>query len=329
MAVTLTSDFKLDERLLQSMFVNRVFDKTDVLNANSNDAFTLTNEFISGYAPKEAHLDSIEENIVSRMRIDQQGDVPSQKLVQSQTGGVKVWRRIGPVELTQTSITEGRYTTEMIYRYIAEMAARGMMRNHRQIILSLLPKLILKNPAKYEQTKKTFKPTDTLKGLTFFGEFDNFWRMCLMSIQTYVGGLTQQYDDKIGNFSGLATQDGMLYALGRPIRSLNDTLLNVADADADTAQAQAGKWPYFLPFESFRLTITEQPMLVTDIVTGKDQLAIRYQAQYPIVIFPKMHEWTGTAKNPDDAALFNDASWVDRAKSHNGSIGFGLQHLDS
>ena len=328
MAVTLTSDFKIDEVLMNTMFLNRLYDKTNIFNASSNDAFVTENQFVSGFAPKQSQIDET-ENLIKRMDITSTADVVAEKIVESQVGGAKVFRRVGPVELTQTAINERRLTEEGVYGFIAEMVAGQIIKSHRDTILKLLPVLLAKKASKYKQTKAAFKPTDVLEALKFYKEFPGMWALTLMSVENYADGLKQAYDDKIGNFSGMAVQNGMLYSLGRPVLNIEDSSLNIADADSTAGGAQPGSWVMFLPMNSMKINVTTQPRIVSDLITGKEQLLLRFQAEYAAIVSAKQHEWTGNDKNPTDAQLNAAASWEERAKSDVASIGFGLQVKDS
>lgn len=324
MAVTLTSDFKLDESLVNTMFLNRLLDKTNIFNARSNGAFNVQNQFVTGFAPKVSQFDET-ENLISRKDIASTAAIDDKKIVQSQTGGVKLFRKVGPVAVTQTAINEQQLTQADIYRKIAEMVSGQVVKAHREEALRLVTLLISKSASKYEQTKATFKPTDVLKALEFYKEFPEMWRLTLMSITNQVAGLKQVYDDKISNFSGLAVQSGNLNSLGRPILYVEDDALDVADADASAGGAQAGSWVLFLPQTAATVQVTTQPRILTEVVLGHEQIFIRAQAEYTIVLRAKQHEWIGAQKNPTDAQVRTAASWADRAKSHVGSVGFGLQ----
>ena len=64
-------------------------------------------------------------------------------------------------------------------------------------------------------------------------------------------------------------------------------------------------------------------------ITDTEQLSIRFKAEYSEIYFAKQHEWTATDINPGEAVLSDSSKWIDRARSHSRSIGFGLKIVNS
>ena len=328
MAVTLTSDFKIDEELLYTMFLNRVLGLSSIFNARSNGAIVLDQKFQKGFTPKESQMDET-ENLITRQDITSVSDATDLKIAESQTGGVKRFFNLGPVLVTQNAIREKEYTEQDMYNFIATMAAKQVIENARSQALALVVALIGKTAALTKQTKTTFKPTDILEAITFYGENRDLWALTLMPIKAHNAGLLQAYSDKADSLPLLAVSQGKLYGLGVPILQIKDSALDVADADDVMAGDQAGSKILFLPRNSVRITTSVLPRIVTQLVTGKEQLALRFQAEYSQVFRAKQHEWVGTDSNPTDSQFKTSASWTSRAKSNVAGVGFSIEVTDA
>ena len=327
MAVANLSDFKIDEQLVYSLFLNRFQIASDIFNARSNGAILQTSGFVKGYFPKQSQIDET-QGLVTRRDITSNRVVEDKKIVESQTGGVKVFRKIGPVAITQGAIREKQMTEADVQVAIAKMFAKQMIEDGFNMATQLLAVLIGKSAAKHLQTKAVFSPTDVLNALDFYGNFDQLWRLTVMHNKTFTAGLRKLYADKVGSISELTLVNGRLYSLGRPILKINSDNLNVADANSDVGSAQPGKWLFFLPGGSVEIRDTGMSGIVTTLIDNQEQLALRVRAEYEQVIRIKQHEWVGNTKNPTTAQLVVPASWEDRAKSHSGSLGFGVQVQD-
>ena len=330
MAVTITSDFKIREELLYSMFLNRTLIKSNVFNANSNGAFNIVNQKLSGETPKISQMDETSGLVSRRDVFGNIGDLTDKKIQESQVGGPKIRKTLGPVAVTQDSIDEKGWTENDIAAFISEMFAKQILENALSNIISILGTLIEKSSNKFLQTKAVFGLDDFLEGLEFYDENEEMWVLTVVHSTDYVKALkAAAAANRQNDVATLALSQGRLLAVGRPVLKSSNANLAITDADADTASDQAGKWVFFLPRNCFNVVVSRPPAIVQQVVTGKSQLFLRFQAEYNHVLQPKQHEWVGSDKNPTDAQLKTASNWTDRAKSHAGSIGFGLQVLNT
>lgn len=329
MAVTINSDFKIREELLYSMFQNRTIVKTEVFNANSNGALLIDSQRLSGEAPKTSQVDETAGLVSRRDVFGAITALTDKKIVESQVGGPKIRKTLGPVAVTQETIYEKGWTEADIANHVGSMFAKQILENAVSNVIKVLGAIIGKSANKHRQTKAIFNPKNMLDALKYYGENEELWALSILHSQTYVKGLETIYDDKVNDMATLALREGRMYAVGRPVLKTDNASMSVADADSTAGGAQPGKWIFFLPRNAFRVVVSRPPTIVQQVVTGMSQLFIRFQAEYNHILQPRQHEWVGAAKNPTDAQLIVPASWEDRAKSHVGSVGFGLQVRDT
>lgn len=327
MAVTITSDFKIREELVYSMFINRVITKTAAFNAQSNNVFRMDNQFLSGEVPKTSQIDEPANLIDRRDVFGAITDLEDTKLTESSVGGPKIRKTLKPIAITQDTIDEKGWTEEDIARVVAEMYSKQMLEDSFKNALAILVALIGASSSKFRQTDGTISPKDMVDALDFFDPMDALWALTVMHSTTYNAGLRQAYDDKVQAPAELAIRNGLLYSLGRPVLKIKDTTLDLADASSGAGN-HAGKWILYLPQLAFVAKVTRTPKIVQQLVTGKSQLFLRFQGEYNHVLQPKGHEWTSAVKNPTAAQLAAAGNWADRAKSHQASCGFGIQVLN-
>ena len=329
--LTITQDFKIKEEFLNTMFINRVLNQRDIFNAEFAGAFNMSTEFVSGYRPKRTQLEETPDLITRTDIADRSNpELVPKAVTESQLGGIKCFRTIGPVSWTNVSLRQRQMSEAAMYAWVAEDAAVQMRKMFRKLALEVLVALIKSDSDKYEVIKRAVKPTDVLKAKKYFGEYKNLWALTLMPDEMKTAIMEQMYADKIGGFSGLAVQQDQIFSLGVPVKALVDSNLDVADVDDQDAGAQKGGRMLFLPRDDIHVQMTELPRWYSQVNVKRKMISLDIQAEFDFVFNVRQHEWIGTPglnadDNPDDAKLKNPAKWAERARSNNNSIGFLLE----
>lgn len=111
--------------------------------------------------------------------------------------------------------------------------------------------------------------------------------------------------------AGATVARGMPPSLGKPIIATDSSYLRV---DASSV-ANDKSLVYGLVPGAVRVTVSENARLVVDTVTGKANLAVRYQSEGAFTVRVRGAKWSTAAVNPSDATLATKTNWTQMASS--------------
>src|SRR5438270_12622928 len=100
MSVGMNTDFKIYSPQFWGGVIEVLQQNTDAFNESSANCIRLVTRDIKGFFEQESFLRRT-TGLVTRRNTDTQGAITSQNLTQGEFVGVKVNRRIGPVEETR------------------------------------------------------------------------------------------------------------------------------------------------------------------------------------------------------------------------------------
>lgn len=328
MAISQLGDIILDEVLMQTAFINRIVQNSMIFNAVSNGAITMDTQHINGYFPKSTQIDQ-PEDLITDQDITSNATIADKKVIDSQVGGVKLFQKIGPLAYTLNYIKEKRWSNADLSMSVGSMFADNCLKWKFKLAINTLTSVIGGDANKFKLT--TDRSAKVLYEAPLFYEKDEErWICSLTHTRSYVEMLKEGYGkDNPANATLIDNKESKVYGLNRPLIRRGNSELAIADVDPDTADAQKGNWILFLPREAARVTITKVPTIVTDLITDKEQIGIRFRAEQACVIKIKGHEYTPTGKAPTLETVGLAASWTDRSKSLVNSCGFGLKIQDA
>ena len=109
--MTNLSDLKIREEQLYTLFVNKTLDLASIFNAVSNGAIQLNFEKYSGFFAKTSQIEK-PASLVSRQDITSNATKASKKFTETNTSKVKVFRKLGPLAITDNDLKEKEIFSE-------------------------------------------------------------------------------------------------------------------------------------------------------------------------------------------------------------------------
>ena len=323
MASTVIGGLKINEQLLNTDLIARINSGAEIFNAESNGLFSLRDNRIQGYTPKSSRV--IETaGLVSSLDITEEGgSVVDKKVIEETVGGVKVWKKIGPISVTDSALHERGWSPDQFASIVANMFANQMRKSAYDYAVKLLVNAIRATSGAYSEKGDSASPKDVIKAIELYGKNKDLWAGTVLNSKLHAKLLTQGYDDKVANHSFLTIRDESIFSLGRPVLVNDADDLDLSDADASESGNQAGGIMLFLPRGAVEVAIDKQPEIVIDRVSDKEQLQTRFRAEYSEIYYLKEHEWTDAGKNPSAADLADASKWTSRAKEVSQGAGFG------
>jgi hypothetical protein len=311
MATSLPTDMKFQDPFFYSGYSDVIQQAVEKFNGGSNGTITLT----SNRKPGDYDYESFFANaggLVSRQDQTSVAAATGIKLTQAETVGVKLNRKIGPVEWTRSSFLKAGLDENAMRVAAGEQAAKDVLADMLNNSLRA-GRAALDNVAGSTFTvgsNGTLDTTSLNTGLSLMGDQADRVSAFVMHSKTYFDLVGYQITptnngDMIANS---AVVSGMPATLGRPII--------VTDSDAlavTTGTGTAAVTDYFtLGLTSGGLNVedTEEEFVTLDMVTGLEQLVIRMQGEFAYNMRVKGFAYDVSAgKNPTDAAVGTGANW--------------------
>lgn len=309
-AISVVSDFKVYEAEFNLGFFEALYKNTNIFNAASNGAIQMISQVHTGNYFKTAFFSQI-ASLVVRQDIASTADVDSKKLSQAEEIGVKLHRRIGPVQSTykafamsgvpidtkQGSMILGRMLGDALAERMANdavIAAVGAVNSETDLINDI--------------TALTTKYA-TIKGLNrtrlkFGDQFSQLaaWIMRSENFGDLVeDGLDIPVESLVGAFAARGTVPSLMNA-GMVITD-NANLVNTGTPNTYNVLGLKPGAVTVMQSELNRIVIRE--------ITGKEQLTFEMQGEYANTVMVDGFAWntsTGGA-NPTDANLGSSSYW--------------------
>lgn len=312
MATSLPTDMKFQDPFFYSGYSDVIQQAVDKFNGGSNGTITLTTNRKQGdydYASFFANAGGL----VSRQDQTSTSAATAIKLTQDENVGVKLNRKIGPVEWTRSAFLKAGLSEDAIRVAAGEQAARDVLADMLNNAIRA-GRAALDNVAGSTYTiasDGTMTTTGLNSGLALMGDQASRVSAFVMHSKVYFDLVGYQIDptnngDIVANS---AVVGGMPASLNRPII--------VTDSDALVVESGTGTSAvtdyYTLGLTGAALNVedTEEEFVTLDLVTGLEQIVIRMQGEFAYNMNVKGFAWdvANGGKNPLDAAVGTGTNW--------------------
>lgn len=328
MAVSLPTDMKYFDPLIQSGYSEKITQMIDVFNAQSNGTVV----FRSARKPGDYDYAAMFKNaggLVSRQDQTSTSDVTSKKLTQDEIISVKVNRKIGPLDWTRAALLKPGLNMDAIKVAAGEQAASDALAD--MLNSSLLSGVAaLNNQANVKHTvasNGTMTTTDLVTGLSKFGDQANRINAFVMHSKVFFDLFKYQVTpsnngDLIANTTIV---NGNPVTLNRPV-IVTDSDSLVVNSGTGTS-AVTDYLTLALTADGLICEETEEEYIVFDEVTGKEQILLRMQGEFGYNLGVKGFKWdvANGGKNPNAAALGTGSNWDAVMASHKDFAGAIIQ----
>jgi len=305
MAIGTASDFKIYEEEFQTGLTETLVQESNIFNAASNGAIRLiTNEEVGNYR-KEAFFKAI-SSLVSRRDTTSVASVTDTALTQDEAVAVKLMRRIGPVANTLDSLRKIASDQSEFSYLLGQQIGKAVAVDYANAAIMAGNAAISGQAALNYDYSATDTPTHgaLVSTLAKFGDAAQRIVAWVMHSKSYFDLVGQSISDKITNVADVTIYEGTAATLGRPAIVTDATSLITAGTP-DTYHILG------LVDSAITITETEGREIVSEVVTGLENLVFRVQGEHAFTVGIKGFAWdvTNGGANPSDAALATATNW--------------------
>ena len=326
MAITLHSDFQIREDFVQQAATERFDQAIDQVTAQSAGGIVMNTERQRGF---QNIIDFFPiAQVVSRRDLTSTAAQTATAMPQTGTESVKILRKVNLVEGTL-----GAFRTEnMDPDTLAVIAGRW---HADQKLADMLNTGILALEAFLDgEATNKFDATGASPSTLTHPHLNSANAKLQDRSQSIVSYLVhgvpahqligQAITDAITDVANIAVIDGRTFYLGRP-GVVTDSPALINDATSIITFNVLG-----LQVGALTLTESEQEDVVIEVVTGGEQLTMRYQAEFAYNIRIKGATWdtANGGDNPTDAAVGTSDNWDSTATSFKDFAGVHLEVTD-
>lgn len=312
MAIGLYSGLVNYEDQFYGGMVEKIVSNAAVFNGASNNAFRLISQSAMGNYNKEAFFDRVSD-LITRQDITSSSAVTPSSVTQDEIIGVKLHRKIGPAMHARKAFKMIETDPGLFFFLLGGMAAEEITKNMTtSAIAAIEGALDDQSDLEYDNTVNTTKTLSYLgltKGLAQMGDAGQdvkCWLMHSKSFYDLMADTLQNY--KFDKVAGTTIYGGSIPTLGRPVIVVDNSYL------------VSGSNYFTLGLTEGAVTVIEseaREFNFEDMVSGYEQLMIRYQGELAFNIVIKGCEYTtSVGANPTDANLNATGSWTSNMASY-------------
>ena len=325
MAISNVSDFKIYEEQMQAGYIETAAQFTDAFNAAANGSIVMAAASKVGNYEQEAFFKDISSTLITRQDITSNSGVTPIKLEQDENVRVKVHRKIGPIDATFKSFNMVGMSAQQEFSFLLGQAiAKAQPQEMLNTGLLAARAAVLANTAMVNDVtgaSGTCTHTNLIGAMRKLGDaysrlsawvmhstqfFDLGLDAVAQSVDTIVAGILRVYD---------------IPSLGRPV-VVTDSDSLIITADTPDSYVVLG-----LTEGGLQLIDSEATNVVSDVITGNEQLQMRLQGEGAYNVGVKGFKWdvSNGGANPSAAAIATGTNWDQCATSDKDTAGVALK----
>lgn len=306
------SDFVIYQEEFYGGYTEILEQVTDGFNTASNGAMRLVPRMLKGDYEKESFFKLVND-LVTRRDVTSVGAAADKKLEQGELIGVKVNRKIGPVANTLDSFrkiaTDPSEMSFILGQQIGKAVAVDYVNTALASVNAALSGVAALNYDASALSPDTLTHTYLVRGMSKMGDQGSRISALVMHSKSYYDLMAQSIADKVFEVAGVTIYAGTVATFGKPVvvtdsASLID--LGATSSAGDDKYAVLG-----LVNDAVVVDESEERQIVSDMVTGLENLVMRIQGEYAFNVRVKGFTWdTNTGGvNPTDSALADNQNW--------------------
>lgn len=321
MAIGKASDFKIYHEEFFGGYVEVLEQNADAFNGASANAIRLVPDRLRGDYEKESFIQSISA-LATRRDTTSTNTATDTPLTQGELVGVKLNRRIGPVANTFDSFKKIEQDPQALSFMLGQQIGKAVALEMINTALAALNAALTGQTALvYDATGQTapngptITHTNMVSAMAKMGDASNRIVAWVMHSKNYFDLVKQAIADKVFEVAGVTIYSGNVATFNRPVVVIDSANLIDTVPTPDT-YAVLG-----LVSDAAVLNESESRDIVSDVVTGLDNLVIRLQGEYAYNLKLKGMTWdvTNGGANPADAAIATATNW-DKAATDDKSL---------
>jgi hypothetical protein len=316
MAIGVLSDFVTFQEQVHGGLVETLEQNTTVFNTASRNTIRLVNQKTLGEYNQETFYVNI-AGLVSRRDNTSVSAATDAALTQDQLIGVKVNRRIGPVAQTldafkkiQETMT-GENDMGVLAMRLGSQIAKSMEVDWLDTGLrSAVAAHLNQSAAAVAHTGTTIATTDLVDLLALFGDQASRVTAFVMHSKVWFDLVKEQIGINVTDVSSFAIAEASAITLGRPVIITDSAELRTAPG-ATSPDSDFDYYTLGLVENGVVLQDSEETQIITDPVTGLDNLVVRVQGEHAFNVNLKGYKYDTASggANPDDSAIGTGSNW--------------------
>ncbi len=307
MAIGKYSDFKVYESEFMGGFIESVEMETNVFNTSSDGAIQLIPSRLKGHYNKESFFKNI-ANLVTRRDITSTASVTDLALTQGEFIGVKCNRKIGPVANTLDSFKKIAADPQEFSFILGQQWGKQAAKDYVDTALGAVGAAIAGQASLVKditgETLKTANHASISQTMAKMGDQASRIKCFVMSSKTYFDLVGQSIADKIVNVADIVIYGGVPGTFNRPVIVTDSPSLMIAGTP-NTYRSLA------LVEGAVVVEESEERNIVSEIVTGLENLVLRYQGEMAFNTTVKgfQYDIANGGVNPSSAAVLTSSNW--------------------
>lgn len=309
MSIGKASDFVIYPEQFWGGVVETLQQYSEGFNGASSNALRLVTRGIKGDYEKESFVKST-ANLISRRDTTSVGSVTDIALTQGELIGVKVNRKIGPVAQTLDAFKKISVDPGEMSVMLGQQVGKAIAIDYINVALNAGTAAITTVAAlNYDETgssTKTLQHSTLVNGLSKFGDASSRIVCWVMHSKNYFDLMKQSLSDKVFEVAGVTIYQGTVATFNRPTLVIDSpSLLDSVGTGTQTYRVLG------LVENAVEVAESEERNIVSDIITGLENLVMRYQGEYAFNLRVKGCQWdvTNGAANPSDTNIGTGSNW--------------------
>lgn len=328
MAIGTKADVQIYDDQFHSGVIEQVAQNIRVFNEASQGAIRLTDKRLGGDYNKVGFLKSI-SGAVTRRDITSTSAATALKLEEDEEIGVKINRKVGPIENTLDSFKKSlmadadgdqQVMSMLIGNYVADEMLKDQVNTS---ILGIANALDGQTALKHTiAANGTMASSDLIDGLAKMGDAAGNIGVWVMHSKPYFDLMKEQVAAKITGVANFNLFQATPVTLNRPVLVVDAPGLAVTSGTGTAAVTDyltLGLVP-----GAISCVNSEDESIFNEIVGGLENLVIRLQAEFAFNLHCKGFKWdtANGGVNPTDTALATSTNWdkVATSDKHLGGV---------
>jgi hypothetical protein len=308
MAIGTKSDFIIYPQQFWGGVVETLQQNTDAFNAASNNALRLVTRQILGDYEKESFLKST-ASLIARRDVTATTGVTDLKLTAGEMAGVKVNRRLGPVTQSRDAFRKIGVSPDEFSLMLGMQAGPAIAIDYINVAVGSVRAAIQNagTSLQYDATADTLKTlnhTAMVGGFSKFGDRSARLIALVMHSKNYFDLMKQQIADKLFEVAGATVYAGTIATFGKPTVVIDSPYLFTTVSSTTTYDVLC------LVENAIEVAESEERDIISQPVTGLENLVDRIQGEYAFNVRVKGCAWNTATTNPTDTQLQTATNWT-------------------
>lgn len=303
-------------------------------NGASQNAIRLVTQAHKGHFHEDAFFTSIGSGLVSRRDISSTSAATDTPLASDTFIGPKLNRKVGPVANTIDSLRKIEISPERFSFLLGQQVAQAKLEDYLNTLITAGVACFLKTTSggpsglgsfidKSGSASNILQYDYLAEGLQTFGDQQSRVVAWVMHSVAFLALIKESISIATDRVAGAAIYSGTAGTMGRPVIVTDSDNLIKADG------ISAGVDSYYtlgLTSDALVAMDSEEDEMVSDVVTGTENLVLRIQGEHAFNVGVKGFSYTSTTANPTNTAVGTGSNWTLKVDSVKSTGGFIIEH---